>query len=109
MEPTLLEVMLQLHGEFRRRLSPLRVTPLQAGVLLFLHRHTKAKVTEAAASLRVSLPTLSAVLEDLVRKCWVTKQYSVEDRRALSLQLSRQGETLIRRIIDSIRDVKIQH
>jgi DNA-binding MarR family transcriptional regulator len=108
MEPTLLEVMLQLHGEFRRRLSPLRVTPLQAGVLLFLQRHPQTKVSEAASTLGVSLPTLSEVVKDLVRKRWVTKQYSVEDRRALSLQLSRQGEISVRKIIDAVRDVKIE-
>jgi DNA-binding MarR family transcriptional regulator len=107
MEPTLLELVLQLHGEFRGRLSPLHVTPLQAGALLFLHRHANAKVSEATTSLCVSLPTLSEVVKDLVRKRWVTKQYSVEDRRALCLQLSRQGEALVRRIMDSIRDVRI--
>ena len=34
---TRLEQVLWMHGQFRRRLEPLRVTPLQAGVLLFLH------------------------------------------------------------------------
>lgn len=32
-ELTLLELELQLHSEFRRSLEPIRVTPLQAGVL----------------------------------------------------------------------------
>ena len=52
-EPTLLEVVLRVHGDFRRRLAPLHVTPLQAGVMLYLHRHRDAKLTEAAAALRV--------------------------------------------------------
>jgi hypothetical protein len=46
---TLLELVLQLQGEFRRSLEPLRVTPLQAGVILFLRRHADAKLTDAAA------------------------------------------------------------
>ncbi len=50
---TLLELALQLHSEFRRSLEPIRVTPLQAGMLLFLHRHPEARLTEAAAALRV--------------------------------------------------------
>lgn len=108
MEPTLLEEMLRLHGDFRARLAPLRVTPLQAGVLLFLQRHAKAKASEAASALRVSLPTLSEVVKDLVRKRWVTRQYSVEDRRALCLQLSRKGEALVGRIMDTIRDMKVE-
>ncbi len=65
---TLLELVLQLHGEFRRRLEPIRVTPLQAGTLLFLRRHAEANVTDAATALRVRLPTLSEVVKDLVRK-----------------------------------------
>jgi hypothetical protein len=50
-ELTLLELVLQLHGTFRVSLEPIRVTPLQAGVLLFLRRHSDAKLTDAAADL----------------------------------------------------------
>ena len=103
MEPTQLEVMLRLHGDFRERLAPLRVTPLQAGVLLFLQRHAKAKASEAASALRVSLPTLSEVVKDLVRKRWVTRQYSREDRRALCLRLSRRGLMLTKKIEHQVR------
>ena len=105
-ELTLLELVLQLHGDFRRSLEPIRVTPLQAGVILFLRRHTDAKLTDAAASLGVKLPTLSEVVKDLVRKRWVTKRRSVEDRRAVCLSLSRRGEALARRIEDRVRDVR---
>jgi len=66
-ELTLLELVLQLHGEFRQRLESIRVTPLQAGVLLFLRRHAEANITEAAAALRVRATTLSDVVKDLVR------------------------------------------
>jgi len=51
---TLLELVLQLQGDFRRRLEPILVTPLQAGVLLVVCRHAEAKVTDAAAALGVS-------------------------------------------------------
>jgi hypothetical protein len=53
---TLLEAVLQLHGEFRKSLEPVRVTPLQAGVLLFLQRHAEARLTDAAAALSVTPP-----------------------------------------------------
>lgn len=46
---TLLELVLRLEGEFRRSLEPIRVTPLQAGVILYLHRHPDAKLTDAAS------------------------------------------------------------
>jgi hypothetical protein len=60
---TLLELMLRLEGEFRRSLKPIRVTPLQSGVILFLRRHTETKVTDAAAALGVRLSTMSVVVK----------------------------------------------
>ena len=99
---TTLERVLQLHGQFRRSLEPLGVTPLQAGVLMFLRRHPEAKVTAAADSLVVRVPTVSDVLNDLVRKRWVTKRYSVEDRRVVCVQLSRRGHALALQIDERI-------
>jgi hypothetical protein len=58
---TLLELVLRVEGRFRRSLEPIRVTPLQAGVILYLQRHMDAKMTDAAAVLRVRVPTLSVV------------------------------------------------
>jgi hypothetical protein len=46
----LLELLLRLEGDIRRRSEPIRVTLLQAGVLLFLRRHAEANVTDAAAT-----------------------------------------------------------
>ena len=95
---TLLEVLLQLHGEFRRSLETIRVTPLQAGVLLFLRRHAEANMTNVASALRVTSPTLSDVVKDLVRKQWLTKRRSHTDTRVVHLRLSRLGHTLTRHI-----------
>jgi DNA-binding MarR family transcriptional regulator len=103
---TTLERVLQLHGQFKRSLEHLRVTPLQAGVISYLHRHADAKLTDAAATLGVRLPTLSVVVTDLVRKRWVTKRRSVTDTRAVCLSLSWQGQALVRRIKDHVRDVR---
>src|SRR5262249_18783264 len=94
--PTLLELVLQLEGDIRRRLEPIRVTPLQAGVLLFLCRHGEARVTDIAAALGVGVPTLSTVVTGLVRKRWVTKRRSVTDTRVVHVMFSRQREVLAR-------------
>ena len=99
-ELTLLELLLRLEGDIRRRLEPIRVTPLQAGSILFLRRHADARVTDSAAALRVRQPTMVEVVKDLVRKRWVTKRRSVQDRRAVCLRLSPQGQVLARRIED---------
>jgi len=103
---TLLELVLRVHGEFRRSLEPIRVTPLQAGMMLYLGRHADAKLTDAAAALSVRLPTLSEVVKDLVRKRWVIKRRSVTDTRAVCLSLSRRGEALAQKIEEQVRHVK---
>ena len=104
-EPTLLELVLQLHGEFRRSLEPIRVTPLQAGVLLFLRRHADAKLTDAADALGVRLSTLSTVVKDLVRKRWVTRHRSVKDDRVVCVSLSRRSKALALEIKKQVRRV----
>ena len=99
--------MLRLHGDFRERLAPLRVTPLQAGVMLYLDRHGAAKLKDVAAALSVMPATASQVMKDLARKRWVTKQRVPHDDRALCLQLSRQGEALVRNITDQVPSVRM--
>jgi DNA-binding MarR family transcriptional regulator len=111
-ELALLELVLQLHGEFRRSLEPIRVTPLQAGVLLFIRRHANARMTDAATALRLRLPTLSEVVKDLVRKRWVTRRRSVTDTRVVHLSLSRRGSALALQINQRVRQVNaplVQH
>jgi len=102
---TILELVLQLHGELRRSLEPIRVTPLQAGVLLFLRRHAEARMTDTATALRLRPPTLSEVVNDLVRKRWVTKRRSVTDTRVVHLSLSRRGNALALQINQRVRQV----
>ena len=102
---TLLERVLRLHGEFRKSLEPISLTPLQAGMLLFLQRHAEARLTDAAAALSVTPPTLSEVVKDLVRKRWVTKRRSVTDSRVVHLRLSRRGLVMTRKIETHVRRV----
>ena len=102
---TLLELVLQLHGEFRRSLEPIRVTPLQAGVLLFIRRHANARMTDAAAAFRLRLPTLSEVVKALARKRWVTRRRSVTDTRVVHLRLSQRGQVITRKIENQVRRV----
>ena len=105
-ERTLLEVVLRVHGDFRRRLEPIHVTPLQAGAMLYMQRHPDAKMKDTAAALGVQPPTLTAVIDDLVRKHWVTRQRALHDDRAVCLRLSRQGAVVAGKIKNYVRDVR---
>ena len=103
---TLLEFLLRLEGDIRRRLKPIRVTPLQAGVILFFRRNAEARVTDAAAALGVRLPTLRTVVKALVRTRWVTRHRSVKDDRVVCLQLSRRGQVRAQSIEIQVRQVR---
>jgi DNA-binding MarR family transcriptional regulator len=95
---TTLERVLQWHGAFRRSLGPIRVTPLQAAMLLFVSRHAEAKLTDVARALCVRRPTLTEVVKALIRNRWVTQRRSVIDARVVHLRLSQRGEALTRQI-----------
>src|ERR1051325_770957 len=101
----LLEVTLRLHGEFRRRFAPLRVTVLQAGVILYLCRHTNAKLTETADALRIKPSTLTEVIRDMVGRRWVTNRRSPQDRRAVCLRLRRRWQSCVRSVMEQVQKV----
>jgi DNA-binding MarR family transcriptional regulator len=103
--PTRLELLLRLEGGFRKRLGPIRVTPSQAGVILFLRRHADANVTDAATALGVGQATLSRTVTTLVRRQWVAKRRSVKDDRVVTLSLSRRGNALALQINQRVRYV----
>jgi DNA-binding MarR family transcriptional regulator len=106
-EPTELERVLWLNGQFRRKLVPMGVTPLQAGVILHLHRHTESNMTNTAVALCLKLPTLSEVIDDLVRKRWVTRRRSTTDTRVMQLRLSPRGNALVNKIKHSVGQVAL--
>ena len=104
-EPTQLERVLWLHGQFRRCLEPIGVTPLQAGVLLHLHCHREANMTKTAAAFCIRPPTLTEVINDLVRKRWVTRRRSTRDTRVVQLRLSPRGNALVVKIEHGVEQV----
>lgn len=103
---TLLEAMLHLHGEFRSALDSLSLTPLQAGVLLYLHRRPGSGVFEAAEALGVKSPTLTPVVQDLVRKRLISRQENQSDRRHRPLILTKQGQAVMPRITERIAAIR---
>jgi hypothetical protein len=82
-ELTLLELVLPLHGEFRKSLEPIRVTPLWQGVIFFLCRHADAKLTDTA--------TLGSGDPRAGLQMRVTKRRARHADRSLCLRLSRRG------------------
>jgi DNA-binding MarR family transcriptional regulator len=63
-------------------------------------------MTKIAAALCLRLPTLSEVVQDLVRKRWVTRRRSVTDTRVVHLRLSQRGNALVIKIEPRMHHVK---
>ena len=63
-------------------------------------------MTDAATAVGVQPPTLTAVIDDLFHKHWVTRQRALHDDRAVCLRLSRHGQVVVQKIKDRVRDVK---
>ena len=74
--------------------------------MLYLHRCADARVTEAAKALRVKPPTLTDVIQDLIRRRWVTKRRSADDGRVYRLRLSRRGEAITRSIQHQVSHIE---
>lgn len=104
----LLVLLLRLVGDYRKVLEPLRVTPSQAGVILFLRHHATARVTDTAIAVGVSLATLSRTITALVCKRWVAKRRAAKDDRVVVLSLTRRGKTIARHIEQQVRHLTIK-
>jgi DNA-binding MarR family transcriptional regulator len=62
-------------------------------------------VTDSADALVVRVPTVSDLLNDLVRKRWVIKRRSVTDTRIVHLRLSWQGQARAQKIEQRVAHV----
>ena len=71
-----------------------------------LLRHHEAKMNNTAAAMGVWSPTLTDGIDPLVRKRLVTRRRTLHNTRPLCLRLSRQGEVVVRKIKNKIRDVR---
>jgi DNA-binding MarR family transcriptional regulator len=69
----------------------------QFRVLGFVHRHPGASLSDAAAHVGLGKPSMSTLVEALVRRGLLTRMTSDHDRRRQALALSRQGVALLER------------
>jgi DNA-binding MarR family transcriptional regulator len=80
------------------------ISPAQWAVLRTLHRleqdhQQPPRVTELSSHLLLQPPSVSGVVERLVRLRLVTKVHSKTDMRARRVRLSQQGRELVQRIL----------
>ena len=87
---------LALTSNVNERLRPHELTYSQWQVLSFLARHPDgcANQRELQCWLKVEAATLTGVIDGLVRRGWLTRAESHEDRRVNRLELTEPGRTV---------------
>jgi DNA-binding MarR family transcriptional regulator len=91
-------VLLRLARELRKETEQLGITARQATLLWLVKRSPGLSLAALAAEEGISPPALSGSVDRLERAGLLTRIRSTEDRRRVGLELTEEGEKLMRRI-----------
>jgi DNA-binding MarR family transcriptional regulator len=91
-------VLLRLARELRKETEQLGVTARQATLLWLVKRSPGLSLAELAAEEGISPPALSGYVDRLERAGLLARIRSTEDRRRVGLELTDEGQKLLRRI-----------
>ncbi len=88
------QVMRFIRGEMRsHRGHDLSVPQFRA--LAFINRHPEVSLSHLAEHLGLTLPSTSKLVDGLVNQKVITRRESKEDRRRLTLALTKNGEDIL--------------
>ena len=82
------------HGEFKKRLQPYGLTPIQYLILETLWAEDGHSAGDIGKLLVLDGATVSGVLDRLVAGGWVVKKTDSEDKRVVRIFLSARGRDL---------------
>lgn len=97
-----LETILRLHGFFHHRLQSLGVSPIQAGMLLYLDRHPQCHVIEIASALCIQNLSAVKTVQLIQGNGWIRKPQVNANRKIVKLQLTEKGTALAQKIKENI-------
>jgi len=76
----------------------------QFRTLLFISSNRGASLSEVADHIGLTLPSMSALVDGLVTRNFVTRRTRPEDRRCVDLTLTERGETTLRSARNATQD-----
>jgi DNA-binding MarR family transcriptional regulator len=94
----LLEVAPSITREIRETMRRTRegdLTVTQFRVLGFIDRHTGASLSDVADHIGLALPSMSKLIDAMVKRKLVIREFDTVDRRRVTLQLSARGRTIL--------------
>ncbi len=97
------EVMQGIRGEARRGRAPGLPVP-QFRALVFLYHHEGSSLSQAAEHVGLSRPSMSKMIDGLVRKGYVGRRAHPGDRRRVSLDLTPAGRSVLAAALKAARN-----
>ena len=86
---------LMVRQEFGRRIAYLGIAPEQFGILFFLNQNPGMTQTEIALAICKNKTTVTRMMDALVRKGLITKEWNRDDRRTQSIKMTREGKEIL--------------
>jgi len=86
----------------QHRTAELSVT--QFRVLAFLNRHRGSSLSDVADHIGLTLPSMSKLIDNLVTRKFVTREFDTVDRRRVTLELTSRGHTILESARSATRD-----
>ena len=71
------------------------ITQTQFFVLVAIHSHRRPSMRLLAQNIKVSMPTISGIVDRLVRAQYVQRLNHPQDRRLVVVELTRKGQLII--------------
>lgn len=84
-------------NQIRKGMDAFQLSPGQPKVLRYIAEHESCKLKDIAAACDVECATVSKLLSALEEKKMLTKESVRKDKRALCLQITKQGEEALRK------------
>ena len=106
LESTAKKIKLALQRKFNEH--DVDITVDQWVVLLELHQHGTQNQVELCERCCKDAPTITRIIELLVRKGLIMRESCKEDRRRFNISLSKKGKTLIQKLLPIVIDFRKQ-
>lgn len=69
-------------------------------VVGFVGQKQQVKMSEIAENIDAPMSTITSIVDKLVEKNLITREHSIDDRRAINVTLSRKGKTVFSTLIE---------
>ena len=72
------------------------ISPLQFHVIKIINEKKSINMTELANEMMISKPQLTAIIDKLLKKAYLVRENSQEDRRIINISLTPLGQDLLK-------------